>query len=118
MSKRCRIRVYRSPLLYSVDASKTLPIPELTPASVMDVERAIDKHGDLVKEATFLLKRNADSGHMSSQYSSADCCANGISAHKNHQDFDRAFSVFILTNKHGRPDAPYRARTCCENGWG
>jgi TPR repeat protein len=101
-----------------VDASKTLPVPELTPGNVMDVEKAIDKREDLIKEATSLLKRNADRGHMPSQYFLADCYANGIGTHKNRQDFDRAFPLFILAAKHGHPDASYRAGTCCENGWG
>jgi len=101
-----------------VDASKTLPIPELTPANVIDVEKATEKRDDLIKEATSLLKRNADRGHMPSQYFLADCFANGIGTHKNRQDFDRAFPLFILAAKHGHPDAAYRAGTCCENGWG
>jgi uncharacterized protein len=57
--------------VFMVDASKTLPIPELTPANVMDVEKAIDRREDLIKEATSLLKRNADRGHMPSQYFSS-----------------------------------------------
>lgn len=104
--------------VFMVDASKTLPVPELTPGNVMDVEKAIDKREDLIKEATSLLKRNADRGHMPSQYFLADCYANGIGTHKNRQDFDRAFPLFILAAKHGHPDAAYRAGTCCENGWG
>jgi TPR repeat protein len=104
--------------VFMVDASKTLPIPELTPGNVIDVEKAIDKREDLIKEATSLLKRNADRGHMPSQYFLADCYANGIGTHKNRQDFDRAFPLFILAAKHGHPDAAYRAGTCCENGWG
>ncbi|KAH9984073.1 hypothetical protein BJV74DRAFT_776304 [Russula compacta] len=104
--------------VFMVDASKTLPIPELTPANVMDVEKAVEKREDLIKEATSLLKRNADRGHMPSQYFLADCYANGIGTHKNRQDFDRAFPLFILAAKHGHPDAAYRAGTCCENGWG
>lgn len=104
--------------VFMVDASKTLPVPEPTPGNVMDVERALDKRDDLVKEATALLKRNADRGHMPSQYFLADCYANGIGTHKNRQDFDRAFPLFILAAKHGHPDAAYRAGTCCENGWG
>ena len=104
--------------VFMVDASKTLPIPELTPANVIEVEKAIEKREDLIKEATSLLKRNADRGHMPSQYFLADCFANGIGTHKNRQDFDRAFPLFILAAKHGHPDAAYRAGTCCENGWG
>ena len=104
--------------VFMVDASKTLPVPELTPGNVMDVEKAIAKREDLIKEATSLLKRNADRGHMPSQYFLADCYANGIGTHKNRQDFDRAFPLFILAAKHGHPDAAYRAGTCCENGWG
>jgi len=104
--------------VFMVDASKTLPIPELTPGNVMDVEKAVEKREDLIKEATSLLKRNADRGHMPSQYFLADCYANGIGTHKNRQDFDRAFPLFILAAKHGHPDASYRAGTCCENGWG
>ncbi|KAH9169128.1 HCP-like protein [Lactarius sanguifluus] len=104
--------------VFMVDASKTLPIPELTPGNVMDVEKAVEKREDLIKEATSLLKRNADRGHMPSQYFLADCYANGIGTHKNRQDFDRAFPLFILAAKHGHPDAAYRAGTCCENGWG
>ncbi|KAH9047024.1 HCP-like protein [Lactarius deliciosus] len=98
--------------VFMVDASKTLPIPELTPGN------AVEKREDLIKEATSLLKRNADRGHMPSQYFLADCYANGIGTHKNRQDFDRAFPLFILAAKHGHPDAAYRAGTCCENGWG
>ena len=104
--------------VFMVDASKTLPMPEPTPANVMDVEKAVEKREDLIKEATSLLKRNADRGHMPSQYFLADCYANGIGTHKNRQDFDRAFPLFILAAKHGHPDAAYRAGTCCENGWG
>jgi len=46
--------------VFMVDASKTLLIPELTQANVMDVEKAIEKREDLIKEATSLLKRNTD----------------------------------------------------------
>ena len=101
-----------------VDAYKTLPVPEITLGNVMDVEKAIEKREDLIKEATSLLKRNADRGHMPSQYFLADCYANGIGTHKNRQDFDRAFPLFILAAKHGHSYAAYRAGTCCENGWG
>ncbi|KAI0057739.1 HCP-like protein [Artomyces pyxidatus] len=104
--------------VFMIDASKTLPVPTPTPGNVMEVERAIEKREDLVREATALLKRNADRGHMPSQYFLADCYANGIGTHKGRQDFDRAFPLFILAAKHGHPDASYRAGTCCENGWG
>ncbi|KAA1477246.1 HCP-like protein [Dentipellis sp. KUC8613] len=104
--------------VFMIDASKTLPIPTPTPGNVMDVERAVQKREDLIREAMQLLKRNADRGHMASQYFLADCYANGIGTHKNRQDFDRAFPLFILAAKHGHPDAAYRAGTCCENGWG
>ncbi|KAI0085987.1 HCP-like protein [Irpex rosettiformis] len=104
--------------VFMVDASKTMPIPALTPGNVMDVEKALKKREDLLLEATSLLKRNADRGHMPSQYFLADCYANGIGTHKGKQDFDRAFPLFILAAKHGHPDASYRAGTCCENGWG
>lgn len=101
-----------------VDASKTMSIPAATPGNVMDVEKAIAKRDDLVHEATSLLKRLADRGHMPAQYFLADCYANGIGTHKARQDFDRAFPLFVLAAKHGHPDASYRAGTCCENGWG
>ncbi|KAH8099904.1 HCP-like protein [Cristinia sonorae] len=104
--------------MFMIDASKTMPIPVQTPGNVMEVEKAIEKREDLIREATSLLKRNADRGHMPSQYFLADCYANGIGTHKNKQDFDRAFPLFILAAKHGHPDAAYRAGTCCENGWG
>jgi len=104
--------------VFMVDASKTMPIPALTPGNVMVVEKAVKKREDLVLEAMALLKRNADRGHMPSQYFLADCYANGIGTHKGKQDFDRAFPLFILAAKHGHPDAAYRAGTCCENGWG
>ena len=104
--------------VFMVDASKTMPIPALTPGNVMDVEKALKKREDLVLEATSLLKRNADRGHMPSQYFLADCYANGISTHKNKQAFDRAFPLFVLAANHGHPDAAYRAGKCCENGWG
>ena len=104
--------------VFMIDASKTLPIPVSTPGNVMEVEKAMDKREELIREATSLLKRNADRGHMPSQYFLADCYANGIGTHKNRQDFDRAYPLFILAAKHGHPDASYRAGTCCENGWG
>jgi uncharacterized protein len=104
--------------VFMVDASKTMPIPTSTPGNVMDVEKAIKKREDLVVEATSLLKRNADRGHMPSQYFLADCYANGIGTNKGKQDFDKAFPLFVLAAKHGHPDAAYRAGTCCENGWG
>lgn len=104
--------------VFMIDASKSLPIPKLTPANVMEVERAQEKREDLVREATALLKRLADRGHAPSQYFLADCYANGIGTVKNKQDFDRAYPMFVLAAKHGHPDAAYRAGTCCENGWG
>lgn len=104
--------------VFMVDASKTYPVPAPTPGNVMQVEKALEKRDDLVKEAVQLLKRNADRGHMPSQYFLADCYANGIGTVKGKQDFDRAFPLFILAAKHGHPDASYRAGTCCENGWG
>ncbi|KAJ2918377.1 hypothetical protein MD484_g2000, partial [Candolleomyces efflorescens] len=104
--------------VFMIDASKSLPIPKLTPANVMDVEKATEKREDLVREATALLKRLADRGHPPSQYFLADCYANGIGTVKNKQDFDRAYPMFVLAAKHGHPDAAYRAGTCCENGWG
>jgi uncharacterized protein len=104
--------------VFMIDASKTMPIPAPTPGNVMEVEKALEKREDLIREATSLLKRNADRGHMPSQYFLADCYANGIGTHKNRQDFDRAYPLFVLAAKHGHPDAAYRAGTCCENGWG
>ncbi|THH27074.1 hypothetical protein EUX98_g7112 [Antrodiella citrinella] len=104
--------------MFMIDASKTMPIPVQTAGNVMEVEKAIDKREELIREATSLLKRNADRGHMPSQYFLADCYANGIGTHKNRQDFDRAYPLFVLAAKHGHPDAAYRAGTCCENGWG
>ena len=101
-----------------IDASKSLPVPIQTPGNVIEVERAVEKREDLIKEATNLLKRLADRGHPASQYFLADCYANGLGTTKNRQDFDRAFPLFILAAKHGHPDAAYRAGTCCENGWG
>ncbi|KAH6917069.1 Sel1 domain-containing protein [Coprinopsis sp. MPI-PUGE-AT-0042] len=104
--------------VFMIDASKSLPIPRPTPGNVMEVEKALEKREDLVKEATALLKRLADRGHAASQYFLADCYANGIGTHKNKQDFDRAYPMFVLAAKHGHPDAAYRAGTCLENGWG
>lgn len=104
--------------VFMIDASKSLPVPVSTPGNVMEVERALEKREDLVKEATSLLKRLADRGHPASQYFLADCYANGLGTVKSRQDFDRAFPLFVLAAKHGHPDAAYRAGTCCENGWG
>ncbi|KZT68649.1 HCP-like protein [Daedalea quercina L-15889] len=104
--------------VFMIDASKTMPMPVPTPGNVMEVEKAEQKREDLIREAMGLLKRLADRGHMPSQYFLADCYANGIGTHKNRQDFDRAFPLFVLAAKHGHPDAAYRAGTCCENGWG
>ena len=104
--------------VFMVDAAKTMPIPVQTPGNVMEVEKAIAKREEIIREAMSLLKRNADRGHMPSQYFLADCYANGIGTHKGRQDFDRAYPLFVLAAKHGHPDAAYRAGTCCENGWG
>ncbi|KAE9409279.1 HCP-like protein [Gymnopus androsaceus JB14] len=104
--------------VFMIDASKTLPIPESQPGNLIQVEKALEKREDLIKEATALLKRLADRGHVASQYFLADCYANGIGTAKNKQDFDRAYPLFVLAAKHSHPDASYRAGTCCENGWG
>ena len=104
--------------VFMIDASKSLPIPAQTKANVIEVEKALEKRDDLVREATGLLKRLADRGHAASQYFLADCYANGLGTVKNRQDFDRAYPLFVLAAKHGHPDAAYRAGTCCENGWG
>jgi TPR repeat protein len=101
-----------------IDASKSFPIPIETPGNVMEVEKAIQKREDLVREAMTLLKRLADRGHPPAQYFLADCYSNGLGTPKNRQDFDRAYPLFVLAAKHGHPDAAYRAGTCCENGWG
>lgn len=104
--------------VFMVDASKSFPIPPSTPGNVIEVEKAIEKREDLIREATSLLKRLADRGHPASQYFLADCYSNGIGTVKSKQDFDRAYPLFVLAAKHGHPDAAYRAGTCCENGWG
>ena len=104
--------------VFMIDASKSMPIPAETLSNVMEVERAMEKRDDLIREAITLLKRLADRGHAASQYFLADCYANGIGTTKNKQDFDRAYPLFVLAAKHGHPDAAYRAGTCCENGWG
>jgi len=104
--------------VFMIDASKSMPIPAQTPGNVMEVEKAIEKREDLIREAMALLKRLADRGHPQSQYFLADCYANGIGTVKNKQDFDRAYPLFVLATKHNHPDAAYRAGVCCENGWG
>ena len=106
--------------VFLVDAAKHWPIPAAEPSgvNVLDIEKAQNKRDDLYREATSLLRRLADRGHMPSQYFLADCYANGIGTPKGKQDFDRAFPLFVLAAKHGHPDAAYRAGTCCENGWG
>jgi len=104
--------------VFMIDASKSLPMPELAPGNLLVVEKAMEKREDLVKEAISLLERLADKGHPASQYFLADCFANGIGTVKNKQDFDRAYPLFELATKRGHSDAAYRAGTCCENGWG
>ena len=85
----------------------------------MEVEKAHKKKDGMVKEATTLLKKNADRGHMPSQYVLADCFANGLGTSKpGRQDFDSAFPLFVLAAKRGHADAAFRAGTCVENGWG
>ena len=101
-----------------IDASKSLPIPIQTKANVVEVEKAIEKCNDLVHEATSLLKRLTDCRHATLQYFLTNCYANGLGTVKNRQDFDCAYPLFVLTTKHGHPDAAYQAGTCCENGWG
>src|ERR1700761_695222 len=104
--------------VFMIDASKSFPIPIETPGNVIEVEKAVQKRDDLVREAMALLKRLADRGHPPAQYFLADCYSNGLGTPKNRQDFDRAYPLFVLAAKHGHPDAAYRAGTCCENGWG
>ncbi|ESK93426.1 chitin synthase activator [Moniliophthora roreri MCA 2997] len=104
--------------VFMIDASKSLPIPEEQSGNLLQVEKALEKREDLIREATGLLKRLADRGHPASQYFLADCYANGIGTPRNRQDFDRAYPLFVLAAKHGHPDAAYRAGTCLENGWG
>ena len=104
--------------VFMIDASKSLPIPVETHSNVIEVERAIDKRDNLIREAIALLKKLADRGHAASQYFLADCYANGIGTKRGRQDFDSAYPLFVLAAKHGHPDAAYRAGTCCENGWG
>lgn len=104
--------------VFMIDASKSLPVPAPTPGNVMEIEKALQKRDDLVREATSLLKKLADRGLPAAQYFLADCYANGLGTVKNRQDFDRAYPLFVLAAKHGHPDAAYRAGTCCENGWG
>lgn len=104
--------------VFMIDASKSFPIPVQAPGNLLEVERALEKRDDLIRESTGLLKRLADRGHPPSQYFLADCYANGIGTVKSKQDFDRAYPLFVLAAKHGHPDAAYRAGTCCENGWG
>ncbi|KAF7796342.1 hypothetical protein EIP86_007519 [Pleurotus ostreatoroseus] len=104
--------------LLVIDAAKALPIPAPTPGNVMDIEKAEARRDALTREATGLLRKCADRGHMRSQYTLADCYANGLGTTRNRQDFDKAYPLFILAAKRGHPDACYRAGTCCENGWG
>ncbi|KAF9011135.1 hypothetical protein BDQ17DRAFT_1345552 [Cyathus striatus] len=104
--------------VFLMDASKSFTIPQLTPSNVIEVEKAIEKRDEIIREGVSLLKRLADRGHPESQYFLADCYANGIGTAKSKQDFDRAYPLFVLAAKHGHPDAAYRAGTCCENGWG
>lgn len=104
--------------VFMIDASKSMPIPVETPGNVIEVERAIEKRDNLIREAIALLKKLADRGHAASQYFLADCYANGIGTKRGRQDFDSAYPLFVLAAKHGHPDASYRAGTCCENGWG
>lgn len=103
---------------FLIDAARALAIPLLTPGNVMEVEKAEAKRDDMIREATALLKKNADRGHMPSQYVLADCYANGLGTQKGKQDFDKAYPLFVLAGKRGHADAAYRAGTCCENGWG
>ena len=97
---------------------KSLPIPVQTKANVIEVEKAIEKHDDLIHEATSLLKHLADRGHAASQYFLADCYTNGLGTVKNCQEYDCAYPLFVFATQHGHPDPAYRAGTCCENGWG
>ena len=50
-----------------------MPIPVQTKANVIEVEKAIEKCNDLVREATSLLKCLTDRRHAALQYFLADC---------------------------------------------
>jgi hypothetical protein len=64
---------------FVVDASKMLLFPELTPANVIDMEKAIDTRGDLA-----IGPLPTSSGTILSVFSGS--YANGIGTHKNRQD--------------------------------
>ncbi|KDQ18199.1 hypothetical protein BOTBODRAFT_29541 [Botryobasidium botryosum FD-172 SS1] len=104
--------------VFMLDASKNLPIPVAQHGNQAEIDKAVQKREDLIREATALLKKLADRGHREAQYFLADCYANGIGTIRSRQDFDRAYPLFVLAAKHGHVDAAYRAGTCCENGWG
>lgn len=110
--------------VFMVDASKSMGGDGSSGGSGggsgTDYNQGKEEHAreELAREATGLLKKIAERGHMDAQYFLADCYANGIGTTKGKQDFDRAYPLFVLAAKHGHPDAAYRAGTCYEKGWG
>lgn len=105
---------------FMLEASKSIVVPpaDSTYSNQLEIEKANEKRESYIKEATSLLKKIADRGHVLAQYTLADCYSNGIGTVKGRQDFDRAFPLFVLAAKHNHVDASYRAGACCEYGWG
>jgi TPR repeat protein len=105
---------------FMLEASKSIVVPpaDSTYSNQLEIEKTNEKRESYVKEATSLLKKIADRGHVLAQYTLADCFANGIGTVKGRQDFDRAFPLFVSAAKHNHVDAAYRAGACCEYGWG
>lgn len=76
------------------------------------------KKNNLYLEASQMLRKVADRGHVKSQYLLANLYSEGVLNAKGKQDYDRAFPLWVLAAKHGHVDAAFRAGECCENAWG
>ena len=71
----------------------------------------------LQNEAKAILQRLADRSYPFAQYYLGDGLASGLFT-KGHEDYYRAFPLFVAASKHGHIEACYRTALCYEFGWG
>lgn len=81
------------------------------------VESAVASPMELVREAKQILQRLANGGYPFAQYYMADGYASGL-FNKGKPDYNTAFSLFVLSAKHGHAESAYRTALCYEFAWG